>query len=199
MVGAPRAPCRGAAPGAPRAAAGPPRPPPRGVAARGAGPAGGAGGLAWEDVVTLETTLDDVTGEVLAYAIEKVLERGALDAWAVPAVGKKGRPCHVLHVLCRAGEEGAHVGTIVEETPTLGVRVRPCRRASVDRRVLTVQVPVGGSDHPVRFKTAHLDGAMVNVKGEYEDLARVARETGEPLKKVSGAAMRAFYEAEQLL
>ena len=75
-----------------------------------------------QSVEVLETNLDDVTGEIFGYVIARALEAGALDAWVTPAVMKKGRPAHVLHVLSRPGDSPALQHLLFTEIGTLGVR-----------------------------------------------------------------------------
>ncbi|MFF3071428.1 nickel pincer cofactor biosynthesis protein LarC [Kitasatospora sp. NPDC057904] len=151
----------------------------------GAEPAGavGAGGAAEavETVVTLETNLDDVTGETLAHTIARALAEGALDAWTTTAVMKKGRPAHVLHVLARP-ETAAHLRELVlAETGTLGVRQTVQTRVAAPRRTGTVEV----DGMPVRVKQG-----PYGAKAEYDDAAAAARRTGLPLRTVADRARR---------
>ncbi|WP_194924468.1 nickel pincer cofactor biosynthesis protein LarC [Catenulispora pinisilvae] len=134
-----------------------------------------------EVVTVLETNLDDVTGEVLGHVIARSLEAGALDAWATPAVMKKGRPGHVLHLLARPQDCDALQELLFAETGTLGVR-----RGTVDRTVL-----------PRWFETVHIDGVPVSVKHgphgakpEHDDLVAAAGRLGLPLRAVAERAMR---------
>jgi uncharacterized protein (TIGR00299 family) protein len=136
---------------------------------------------AGEELVQLETNLDDVTGELLGHLVARLLDEGALDAWVVPAVMKKGRPAHVAHVLCRPGDTGRLREVLFAETGTLGVRDRRVRRTALPRTVATVDV--GG--HPVRVKRGP-HGA----KAEYEDLKAAAEALGLPLREVAARAAR---------
>jgi len=143
---------------------------------------GGGGGDGGGDVVTvLETNLDDVTGEVLGHVIARSLEAGALDAWATPAVMKKGRPGHVLHLLVRPQDCDVLQELLFVETGTLGVR-----RSTVDRMVL-----------PRWLETVHVDGVPVSVKHgphgakpEHDDLVVAAGRLGLPVRAVAERAMR---------
>ena len=101
---------------------------------------GGGGG---EVVTLLETTLDNVTGEVLGHVIARSLEAGALDAWATPAVMRRGWPGHVLHLLVRPQDCDALQELLFVETGTVGIR-----RSTVDRRVL-----------PQGLETVHIGSA----------------------------------------
>ncbi|GHE96950.1 nickel pincer cofactor biosynthesis protein LarC [Streptomyces fumanus] len=134
-----------------------------------------------DELVQLETNLDDVTGELLGHLVARLLDEGALDAWVVPAVMKKGRPAHVAHVLCRPADTGRLRELLFAETGTLGVRDRRVHRTALPRTATTVDV--GG--HPVRVKRGP-HGA----KAEYEDLKAAARALGLPLREVAARALR---------
>ena len=74
-------------------------------------------------IIMLETNLDDISGEAIGYTYERLREAGAVDVFITPALGKKNRPVHVVHVICRPeGYEGI-LAILMEETGTLGVRV----------------------------------------------------------------------------
>lgn len=140
-----------------------------------------------EDVMTLETNLDDVTGEVLAHTIARALAEGALDAWTTAAVMKKGRPAQVLHVLTHPENADRLRDLVLAETGTLGVRQTAQTRVTVPRRIRSVEV----DGAPVRVKHG-----PHGVKAEYDDAAAVARSTGLPLRAVADRARR---QAEQEL
>ena len=77
---------------------------------------------AGQPVMLLETNLDDVTGEVLAHAVETVLGAGAYDAWITPVLMKKGRPGHTVSVLVDPALTEVVRATLQAETGSLGVR-----------------------------------------------------------------------------
>ncbi|RAG86677.1 nickel pincer cofactor biosynthesis protein LarC [Streptacidiphilus pinicola] len=161
--------------GHPMSPPGPPGPP---------GPIGPA--VATEDVVTLESNLDDVTGETLAHTIARALAEGALDAWTTPAVMKKGRPAQVLHVLARPEDVGRLRELILAETGTLGVRQTAQTRVAAPRRTSGVEV----DGLPVRVKYGPF-----GVKAEHDDAAAVAGRLGLPLRLVADRA-RSLAEQE---
>ncbi|MEU8516878.1 nickel pincer cofactor biosynthesis protein LarC [Kitasatospora sp. NPDC048722] len=134
-----------------------------------------------EAVVTLETNLDDVTGETLAHTIARALAEGALDAWTTTAVMKKGRPAHVLHVLARPGTAARLRELVLAETGTLGVRQTVQTRVAAPRRIRDVEV----DGMPVRVKQG-----PYGAKAEYDDAAAAARRTGLPLRTVADRARR---------
>jgi uncharacterized protein (TIGR00299 family) protein len=137
-----------------------------------------------DQVVLLATNLDDATGEVLGYVMERLLASGALDVWFTPIQMKKNRPAVTLSLLCKPGDQDAMVRILLAETSTLGVRVALVRRAKAGRREDEVATPWG----PVRVKFKLLGDDVVDASPEYEDCARVARAAGVPLAQVMAAA-----------
>ncbi|MFE9428811.1 nickel pincer cofactor biosynthesis protein LarC [Kitasatospora sp. NPDC006697] len=154
----------------------------------GSPPVPSAAQSAVEEVVTLETNLDDVTGEILAHTIARALEQGALDAWTTPAVMKKGRPAQVLHVLARPADAGALRELVLAETGTLGIRQTVQTRVVAPRRMRTVEV----DGVPVRVKQGPFGG-----KAEHDEAAAAAARLGLPLRTVADRARR-LAEAEPI-
>jgi len=141
--------------------------------------------LVEERIVILETNLDDVSGEVVAHALGRLLEEGATDVFVTPAIGKKNRPAQVISVITDQ-ERYAHLLTVLmEETGTLGVRVREEPRLVAHRRQEAMEIPIGGRTFPVRVKTSQAFGRLIAVKPEYEDMRQIARELGVTLREVA--------------
>jgi uncharacterized protein (TIGR00299 family) protein len=141
-----------------------------------------------DSCVLLETNLDDQSPEEVAYALECAREAGALDAWATAAVFKKGRMGVVLSVLVRSESQRQVERALLQETTTLGLRVREVQRRVLQRDLLTVSTPFGS----LRVKVARdRDGRLLNVAPEYEDARHAARRAGVPLRQVMSAARQA--------
>ena len=138
----------------------------------------------------LETNLDDVTGETLGYAQERLFALGALDVWHTPIQMKKNRPGVILAALLPEELEAAAVELILRETPTLGIRRRSVERYAAHRETVAVET----ADGPVRVKVKYLDGVAVAAAPEYEDCRRIALATGRPLgevyREVGGVVVR---------
>lgn len=139
----------------------------------------------------VEANLDDATGQILARAIEAILEAGAMDAWITPTVAKKGRPGHVLSAMVEQERLDAVRAAIFAETPTLGLRVTQCERTVLDREWREVTTPFG----PVRVKLGLQNGKVVNIAPEHDDCLAIAKAKAVPLKRVIAAALA---EAEKL-
>jgi len=147
-------------------------------------PAADAGPIDAE--VVLETNVDDLSPEIAAYAVERLLAAGAQDAWLTPIVMKKGRSAFTLSVLCEAGRADELRDLVFRETGTLGVRASNVTRRALDREHVSVATTHGS----VRVKVGSIGDSPVAVSPEFEDCARVARETGVSLREVYDEALR---------
>ena len=134
------------------------------------------------DVRELSCNLDDMTAEAIAFAMETLLEAGALDVWTTPITMKKSRLGTMLSLLCREEDSQRMAELLFRHTTTIGVREYACRRYTLDRTVDTVSTPYGD----VRRKTSCGYG-VTRKKYEYEDLARIARDHNMALNEVISA------------
>jgi uncharacterized protein (TIGR00299 family) protein len=135
-------------------------------------------------------TVDDLDPRVWPAVLTRLLDDEALDAWLVPALMKKGRPAHVLYVLCRP-EDTARLGSVVlEETSSLGYRVTRVNRTALARA--WVDVSVDGEVVPV--KLAIRDGAVLRVVAEFDDAAAAAARLGRPVRDVLESAVQVAAE-----
>lgn len=130
--------------------------------------------------VVLETTVDDVTGETVAFVMARALAEGAMDAWVTPVIMKKGRPGQVLTVLTPPERADALATLLLTETGSLGLRRSTVDRQVLPRRVTTVDV----HGQPVRVKLGP-HGA----KPEHDDVARAAGVLALPLRTVAALAL----------
>ena len=139
----------------------------------------GEGPDAPEDVTELQCNLDDMTGEELGFAMERLFEAGALDVWTTAIGMKKSRPGVMLSVLCRTTERDALLKCLFHHTTTLGVREHLCPRHTLERAFRKAETPWG----EVTVKRAE-GWNVFREKPEYEDLAKIARENGLSLREV---------------
>ena len=136
----------------------------------------------WQDnVVLLETNLDNATGEQLGYAMDQLFAAGALDVWHTPIQMKKNRPGVLLSALGPAELETQLAEAILRHTPTLGVRVRPVGRYVADRDTITVQSEYG----PIRIKRKYLSGQIVSQSPEHDDITNAAQAHNLPRQSVA--------------
>ena len=132
-----------------------------------------------ERLVELCCNLDDMSGEEIGFAQERLLEAGALDVWTTAIGMKKGRPGVLLSVLCRPEREAELTRCLFRHTTTLGVRALSVTRAALSRSFRSAETPWG----PVTVKRAEGWGVS-REKPEYEDMAKIARENGLSLRDV---------------
>lgn len=138
--------------------------------------------IGWDEVVVLETNIDDMLPQHYELAIERIFAAGALDVWLTPIVMKKGRPAIMLSAIAPPIDEDAVANAILSETTTIGVRARRERRHVLSRSSATVETPYGA----VRVKRAGSNGRS-RARAEYEDLLKIARETRLPLPEIARA------------
>ena len=141
-----------------------------------------------QTVTVLETALDDLSPQILAYVTEAALAQGALDVMLTPVIMKKGRPGTLLTVLCNEADSAALQKLILSETSTLGIRIRQERRTTLDRSHSIVTTEFG----EIRMKIGSLDGEELNAAPEFEDCRAAALQHNVPLKMVQQAAIVAY-------
>ena len=132
-----------------------------------------------DQIAALSCNLDDMTGEEIGFAMEQLLEAGALDVYTTAIGMKKNRPATMLTVLCRDDQKEAMVRLIFRHTTTLGIREAEFCRYTLQRQIETVETPYG----PVRRKVVSGYGVSRS-KAEYEDLAKIARQQGAGLREL---------------
>jgi uncharacterized protein (TIGR00299 family) protein len=145
-----------------------------------------------ETLIALETTIDDMSPQLYEPLLERLLAAGALDVHLTPVLMKRSRPGTVVTALAppELGERLADV--LFRETPTIGVRWREVRRRRLPRELLRVATSFGA----VTFKVSRLDGRVVTVTPEFEEVRRIAdahrRPVREVLEAVRGEGLRAL-------
>ncbi len=130
-------------------------------------------------ILELACNLDDMTPEAVGFVMEQLFAAGALDVYTTPIGMKKNRPGVLLTCMCREDDREAMLRTIFRHTSTLGVRVSVCDRYTLSRRQYAVQT----SDGEIRVKESSGWGVLRR-KAEFEDLARIARQTGKSIAEV---------------
>ena len=130
-----------------------------------------------DEIFELEFNVDDMTGEELSFASERIFDAGARDVSFSPVLMKKGRPGYKAGVMCTAEDREKVVSAIFANTSTLGIRETHCRRYQLERKIETVSV---GNGFSARRKISEGYGAH-RTKWEADDLAEFARRTGASL------------------
>lgn len=142
-------------------------------------------------VLTLSCNVDDMTAEELGFAMEQLFSGGAREVFTTPVNMKKSRPGTLLTVICNEADRGRILRLLFLHTTTIGVREEVHRRYTLDRRIETVETPYG----MIRRKTSTGYG-VTRTKWEYDDLSRIAGETGRSLEEIR-KELSAIQEKEQ--
>ncbi|MEM2319232.1 MAG: nickel pincer cofactor biosynthesis protein LarC [Candidatus Bathyarchaeia archaeon] len=138
-----------------------------------------------DEIYVLETNVDDVTGEVVGYTLDKLLQEGAKDACIIPIFTKKNRPGQIIKVIADRADVEHLSQILMEETGTLGVRVYPCGRHILNRESMSISVQIGELRESVNVKVAkNRGGKIIQIKPEYEDVKRIANKTNRPIREV---------------
>ena len=154
----------------------------------------------------LETNLDDISGELIAFCAERLRAAGALDVFTTAVMMKKNRPGVVLSILCRESDLETLETIIFEETTTLGLRRWPVSRNVLRRRPHEVETAWGRVKGKIAWPDNESDdGESTNGPGEkrprfspeFESCRQVAQRRGVALRRVYEAAQAAF-DAEKL-
>jgi hypothetical protein len=141
-----------------------------------------------DSVCLLETNIDDISGELVGSATEKLFSRGALDVFTTPIYMKHGRPAEQISVICKIEDVQKMEQILFEEGLTFGVRRQIMQRTKLAREFVAVQTEFG----EIRIKTGSLGGKIVNAKPEFSDCTSAAEKHKVAVKTVLDAAMAAY-------
>ncbi len=142
-----------------------------------------------DSVAELRCNLDDMTPEAVGFAMERLLDAGALDVYTLPAGMKKNRPGILLACLCRMDDREKMAKLLFTHTTTLGVRESLCSRYTLERAQETVETPYG----PVQVKKSSGWGVQ-RQKPEYDDMATLAQKHGVSLEDVCSAVWQSIHK-----
>ncbi|NUM54942.1 MAG: nickel pincer cofactor biosynthesis protein LarC [Candidatus Hydrogenedentes bacterium] len=140
-----------------------------------------------ETITVIETYVDDMIPELVRVLIDEAISAGARDAFITPVTGKKGRPGHLVTILCDTATAENMAGVVFRNSTTLGVRMREERRICLEREWKTVETQWGA----VRVKIGRYGEERTVASPEFEDCRRVAESAGVPVMQVYRAALGA--------
>jgi len=140
-----------------------------------------------ETVFEIRTHLDDITGEHLAHAIDRLMAEGALDAAASPLLMKKGRPGHLLTVLALPADAEKLAAIVLRETTAFGLRMERVERRTLRREEKTVPTPYGS----IRVKLGYLGDSLVQIHPSDDDCRKSAISASVSHADVAAAARSA--------
>jgi uncharacterized protein (TIGR00299 family) protein len=156
------------------------------------GPGSGGGG---DRVDLLETNVDDVSAEIIAYTSSRLLSEGAYDVCIVPCVMKKGRAGQLIRVVAPSGTGHRLAAVAAAELGSLGIRCIPAvHRFMAERSVRDILVSVGGQECTVPVKIGLLSGKIFTIKAEYDCVAALAEDSGIPARTIARLVEDRAYE-----
>ncbi len=132
-----------------------------------------------DEVVSIETNIDDMNPEIYPFVLDQLYLQGALDAYLIPVLMKKGRPGVLLSVLAPHSHLDPLLEIIFSQTTTIGVRIQPVERKKLHREERNVQTRFG----KVRVKVIRI-GGHDRMVAEFEECKRIANETKLPLVEI---------------
>jgi uncharacterized protein (DUF111 family) len=132
------------------------------------------------EMFKMEVNLDDISGELLGYVMDLLIESGANDVYYTSIYMKKNRPGTLLQLLCSQENLEKMKKILFTETTTLGVRYYPLAVHRLERRFRTVTIKWG----TVTVKEGIYDGQVIQSSPEFEECKKIAEQNNIPLKKV---------------
>jgi pyridinium-3,5-bisthiocarboxylic acid mononucleotide nickel chelatase len=128
--------------------------------------------------------------QIFGVLMDQLYAAGALEVFYAAVQMKKNRPGTLMTIVSRPEDREAMTDIVFRESTTIGVRYQELSRECLDRESVAVETPLG----PVRFKVARRDGRVLNAQPEFEDLAKLSRERGIPIKDVQALAHKAWLD-----
>ncbi len=145
-----------------------------------------------DEILVLETNLDNTQPELLGYLMDKLLQQGALEAFLTPVIMKKNRPGVVLTVLAEKDNYQTLVDTIFKESFTTGVRIQSSFRKKLPRKIEEIQTKFGKA----RVKIAG-ENNFLEILPEFEDCKILAERNGVPLKLIYEEVKKTYLERKK--
>jgi len=133
-----------------------------------------------EELVLIETNIDDMNPEFYEGTMESLFKAGALDVYLTPIIMKKSRPANKISVLSSETDRQAMTEILLHETSSFGVRYFRIGRTVLDREMKTVNISWGS----VRIKIGKFNGKVIQISPEYEDCKKIAYKEKVPVKQV---------------
>ena len=139
-----------------------------------------------DEVIVIETNVDDVDGETLGNLFDTLLEEGlAYDVVIIPAIGKKNRPCFVVKVIAAKAGLKSIAEIMIRHLGTIGIRYTLWERLKATRETIVCSLEIDGIEYMIRVKVSRTrDGSIISIKPEADDVLKVSRETGIPVREL---------------
>jgi uncharacterized protein (DUF111 family) len=143
---------------------------------------------AWmdEDVVVIETTVDDIDGETAGSLYDVLVSEGlAYDVMMIPAFCKKNRPCYIVKVIAAKAGLKSVAEILIRHLGAPGVRYTTWQRLTAAKETVVCRLEIDGKEFMVRVKVSRgADGGILNIRPESDDVLRVSQATGIPVREL---------------
>lgn len=133
-----------------------------------------------EELVMIETNIDDMNPEFYEGAMDSLFQAGALDVFLSPIIMKKSRPANKISVLATERDKQGLTDILLRETTSFGVRYSKVHRTVLEREMKTVTTSWG----PIRVKIGKLNGDVIQASPEYEDCKKLSKKKKVPVNVV---------------
>jgi uncharacterized protein (TIGR00299 family) protein len=139
-----------------------------------------------DEVIVIETNVDDIDGEIMGTMFDTLLSEGlAYDVVMIPAYGKKNRPAYVVKVIAAKTGLQNIAEIMIRHLGTLGIRYTTWDRLKAARETIVCKIEIEGMEFMVRVKVSRgVDGSIINIKPEADDVMKVSKETGIPVREL---------------
>jgi pyridinium-3,5-bisthiocarboxylic acid mononucleotide nickel chelatase len=133
-----------------------------------------------EELVLIETNIDDMNPEFYELAMESLFKAGALDVYLTPIIMKKSRPANKISVLSSETNRIKMTEILLHETSSFGVRYSRVGRTVLEREMKTVKTKWG----PVKIKIGELNGLVIRISPEFEECKKISKKNKVSIKQV---------------
>jgi uncharacterized protein (TIGR00299 family) protein len=144
-----------------------------------------------EDLVLIETNIDDMNPEFYELAMESLFKAGALDVYLTPIIMKKSRPANKISVLSSETNREMMIEILLHETSSFGVRYYQVGRTTLEREMQTVKTKWG----PVKIKIGELNGQVIRISPEFEECKKISKKKKVSVKQIYDEA---YFQAIKL-
>jgi hypothetical protein len=158
---------------------------------------GNQGKMEMDLVKILETNVDDVSGEILGYLIEKIMKVGAKDISIYPGITKKGRPTNLISIMCDDEKIETITDILVLETGTLGIRISDSNRLIVSRTSHSFSLTFEGKSFEINYKKSTYK-EKTHFKIEFEDLKNISETLDKPIRDVELFLRKEIEKVEEI-
>ena len=138
-----------------------------------------------EQIITIETNVDDITGELLGNTINKIMESGYVKDVSVIPITTKKRPGYIIQILTTYEYLSSVIHSLIHELGTLGVRFYPTMRYTLNRKIISIPISILDEVYTISVKISwDSNKIIVQTKPEADEILNLSKKTGLSMKKI---------------